>query len=136
MRYFDSVFAANSTVDLIEQVADYVCANDIQNLNNTVCHGAVSEMTEIIVPVITESLLNPEYFCSEFLGQCDSSNYYLFDAENYTDTLLKTKPANIQNDDYVNKLYQSIAGKERKILTAIHISDVHVDFKYTIGADN
>lgn len=110
MRYFDGVFAANSTVDLIEQVADYVCANYVKVFNDEICHGAVSEMTEIIVPVISQSLLDPDYFCSEFLGQCDSTNYYMFDAENYTDNLLKTKPANIQNDDYVNKLYQSVAG--------------------------
>ncbi len=105
MSYFDSVFTSNSTVDIIEKAADYVCANYVMTQNDTVCHGAVSEMTEVLVPVISQSLLDPDYFCSEFLGQCDASNYYFFEAEGYVDTLLKTKPANIQNDDYLNKVY-------------------------------
>ena len=59
--------------------------------NDTVCAGAVKEMSDIIVPVLTQSLLDPDFFCTEFLGQCDS-NYYVFDAESYVEKILATKP--------------------------------------------
>jgi len=49
--------------------------------NGTVCHGAVKEMGDIIVPVIAQSLLSPDYFCSEFLSYCSNSSYYIFDAD-------------------------------------------------------
>lgn len=87
--------------------------------NDTVCHGAVTEMSDVIVPVIAESILDPDYFCSAFLGYCESENYYFFEAEGYVDSLLKTKPSNIKSDNYLNQLYTSIQGKERKTLKAV-----------------
>lgn len=34
----------------------------------------------------------------------------MFDAESYVDSLLKTKPGNIANNDYLNGLYAKING--------------------------
>lgn len=62
--------------------------------NATVCHGAVKEMGDVIIPVIENSLLDPDYFCSEFVGQCDTK-YYIFYAEQWVEDLLKTKPASL-----------------------------------------
>jgi hypothetical protein len=64
MSKFDQFFTSGSTVDIIEKVADTICADFIMTDNSTVCHGAVSEMAEVIVPVISESVLDPDYFCS------------------------------------------------------------------------
>jgi len=133
MAEFDKLFSG--TKDMLETVADIVCADYVMKQNDTVCHGAVAEMGDVLVPVLEQSLLDPDYFCSEFLGQCSSKNYYFFEAEGYVDTILKTKPANIQNDNYLNSLYQSIKGQNRKTIKAVHISDVHVDFLYAVGSD-
>lgn len=63
-------------------------------------------MADIIIPVLTESVLEPDYFCSEFLGQCSSKNFYVFEAEQYVNDLLKTKPDTIKDNNYINNLYQ------------------------------
>jgi hypothetical protein len=94
MTGFDYFFTKNGTVDLLERVAETICADYVVS-NSTVCHGAVKEMGDIILPVLAESLLSPDYFCSEFLGVCSNSSYYVFYAEQFVDDLLKTKPAEI-----------------------------------------
>eukprot|EP00347_Sterkiella_histriomuscorum_P016021 403354796 len=135
MSAFDSVFKSAKSTDIIESVATTVCEDFIMTQNGTVCHGAVKEMADIIVPVLTESVLDPDYFCSEFLGQCSSNNFYAFQAEQFVNDLIKSKPDIIKDNNYVNNLYQQISGKQRKTLKVVHISDPHVDFDYKIGAD-
>ena len=56
-----------------------ICAKYVVE-NSTVCSGAVKEMGDIILPVLASSLLDPEFFCTEFLGYC-STSYYMFYAE-------------------------------------------------------
>lgn len=82
MAGFDTYFKSRSTTDMIETVADTICADYVMTTNSTVCHGAVKEMGDIIVPVLTESYLDPDYFCSQFLGECATS-YYSFQPEDY-----------------------------------------------------
>ena len=95
--------------------------------NSTVCPGAVKEMGDIILPVLSESLLDPEFFCTEFLGYC-STSYYMFYAEDYVEKLLATKPEAAMDNNYLNTIYSTVRGETRKILTAVQISDPHVDF--------
>lgn len=106
MSSFDTLFKSASTVDIIESVAITICEDFVMTQNGTVCHGAVSEMADVIVPVLTESVLSPDYFCSEFLGYCSNSNYYVFEAETYVNDLLKNKPDYIKDNNYINNLYQ------------------------------
>lgn len=80
MTGFDAYFTKNSTIDMLEAVADTICGDYVVT-NDTVCHGAVKEMGDIILPVLAESILSPDYFCSEFLGVCSNSSYYVFYAE-------------------------------------------------------
>lgn len=43
----------------------------------------------------------------------------------------------IRNDDYIQNLYKKIEesnNDERPTLRALHLSDVHLDFEYTVGA--
>lgn len=105
--------------------------------NNTVCYGAVTEMADIFVPVIRESIMNPDYFCSQYMGYCDNKGYFTFEAEEYVEQILSTKPENIQDNNYVNSLYEKIKGQTgRKTLKAVLISDPHIDYEYEIGADS
>ena len=52
------------------------------------------------------------------------------------DKILATKPASLANDDFVDNLYAEMAAdpKERQILRAVHISDVHLDKMYAEGS--
>ncbi len=40
------------------------------------------------------------------------------------------------NNDYLNKIYQKVKGKNRKTIKTLHFSDPHVDPQYRIGADS
>lgn len=84
MQKFDDFFTSRKTEDILEKVAVTVCSDYIPLItNNSVCYGAVHEMGDIILPVIAESLASPDFFCSEFLGYCDNSSFYKFDADTY-----------------------------------------------------
>lgn len=57
------------------------------------------------------------------------------------DKILATKPKSLQNDDFVDKMYEQMAiemaadDTEREIIRAVHISDVHIDFEYSVGTN-
>ena len=79
MAGFNAIFTAKNTTDYLKAIAVSICNDGIED-NSTVCEGAVRDMADVIVPVLSESVLDPDYFCSQFLGQCDTS-YFMFYAE-------------------------------------------------------
>lgn len=117
-------------------VAEMICGQYVTP-DQQVCHGAVTNMGEIIVPVLAESIFSPDYFCGEFLGYCSTSNYYVFYSEDWVDQLLQTKPEQIKDNNYLNSVYDKISSdpNPRRKLTAVQISDPHVDFQYAVGAN-
>jgi hypothetical protein len=52
--------------------------------------------------------------------------------------ILKDKPEIIQEDDFVNRLYDDVNKnpKDRKTLKMVHITDIHLDLKYAPGSNN
>jgi hypothetical protein len=88
---FDLFLTKRSTEDYLEGIAEIICGKFVTP-DQTVCHGAVTEMGDIIVPVLADSVFSPDYFCGEFLGYCSSSNWYVFYSEDWVDELLKSKP--------------------------------------------
>jgi hypothetical protein len=52
--------------------------------------------------------------------------------------MLSDKPEAIKNDDFVDKLYETINNDpnkdKRPTFKALHFTDIHVDFKYVSGA--
>ncbi len=99
----------DNTQEMVEKVAIQICGDYVVK-NDSVCHGAVTEMTDIIGPVLYHSVFEPEFFCAQYLGYCSSSDYKKFAADDFVEKRLATKPKEIQNDDYINNLYKSIKG--------------------------
>jgi len=60
------------------------------------------------------------------------------DPNHYADEILSSKPAIIQNDDFVDNLYKEIAEDpnrdQRPTLKFVHFTDIHMDLKYRAGA--
>ena len=52
MQGFDKIFRSKSSIDIIQTVVDIICSDYVMKVNNTVCAGAVKEMSDIIVPVL------------------------------------------------------------------------------------
>ena len=48
---------------------------------------------------------------------------------------MQSKSVTVQSNDYLNKLYESIKGQNRPTITTIHMTDPHLDSKYSIGTD-
>ena len=105
---FDLFLTERSTEDMLEETAEIICGKYVTD-DKAVCKGAVTEMGDIIIPVLSQSIFSPDYFCGEFLGYCSTPSFYTFYAEEWVDKLLLTKPEFLKNNDYMNKIYDKIA---------------------------
>jgi hypothetical protein len=94
-------------------------------------------MGDIIIPVLADFLLSPDYMCNRALQVCNDVTFEVLDEKEYVDRVLSTKPENLANNDFIDNLYSSIKiqNAPRKTFKAAHYSDVHVDFEYLPGTD-
>ena len=75
------------------------------------CPGAVKIMGDVIVPVLANFLLSPDYVCSRILTMCDPV-YKELSQDDFVTRVLSDKPNHIKDNDFVDKLYQSIKSSE------------------------
>lgn len=99
------------------------------------CSGFV-KLHHVIIDNLVRFNLKPEYFCEKISKTCDT-NYYIEDKhEDFRDRVLKDKPEHIQDDEFIQKLYDGMKGqKDRKTFKALHLADLHVDLSYKPGAN-
>ncbi len=52
--------------------------------------------------------------------------------------MLKSKPEHLQDDNFVNNLYEDLLKDKhpRKTLKMVQVTDIHLDLKYRSGASN
>lgn len=96
-------------------------------------------MGDILLPVVADTVLGSDFFCSQVLGVCDSPHYQYFPSEDFVKSILNRKPKALTANDYLNKLYAKMkiqTNKPRRLLRAVQISDPHIDFEYTVGTIN
>jgi len=88
-------------------------------------------MGDVIIPSLANFLLGPDYFCSRLLQVCDSPKFTVLKEKVDIDRILSDKPDKIKKNDFLNKIYDTIAAnpQKRKTIKAVHMSDPHVDFK-------
>jgi hypothetical protein len=74
--------------------------------------------------------LQPEFFCKEVIDSClHESEYQILDPEDYIERVaLQNIPAEIANNDFIDKLYETLA--PTKIITMVQFTDVHLDLEY------
>jgi len=92
----------------------------------------VNRMAPIIIEVIAKSFLSADYMCAGILGICSSPTYTKEYASDYAKAMLATKPELIADNNYINSIYDIINAdpNPRKILRAVHVSDLHMDYSY------
>lgn len=135
---FDYIVNSRAFIEKGEEVATFICENGMVR-NSTMC-SIVKMMGDILVPVVAESILSADYLCSYALQVCDRPRYEDLPSSDYVERLLKSKPANLQDNNYLNTLYHKIneakkSDSNRKLLKAVHISDPHIDFLYKEGTN-
>ena len=66
-------------MDTIEGFAEQIC-HSVMTRNITVCPGAVKEMGDIMIPVLTNFILSPEYVCNNIVESCNEIKYEVMEA--------------------------------------------------------
>lgn len=104
--------------------------------NDTICKGVIRNFLPGIMNAVTYSFLDKQYFCEHYFQICSSTKIHKVIAEDQVAELLATKPVSIQDNNYVNNLYESIKGQTgRPIIRAVHMTDPHYDRYYKEGSD-
>ena len=134
MFTFEKTINLDFTRNLIE---DYIVVNICNTLvkNTTICPGIVKNVGKVFVESITHGILSPDYFCEEIAPTCELSGFDMSNHQEYIERVLSTKPRELQNNDYLNKLYTRVRAQNRKTIKTVHFSDPHVDNQYRVGAD-
>ena len=99
------------------------------------CPELVHQFGEPMFDVAERYLFTKARLCNEHFGWCTEPVIEKIDLDTVVNNILATKPVALQNDDYINNLYEEMAKstEERPTIKALHVSDIHVDFHYTPG---
>jgi len=99
-----------------------------------VCKGYMG-LHEMIIRNFVEFNLKPEFFCEQVYPGVRHQLVPRGQVRRLrTKRVLSDKPAFIDNDDFVQKLYDQLP--PNKTFTAVHISDLHLDLNYQVGANS
>ena len=72
--------------------------------------------------------------CNEWLHVCSRKKIQEIDLKSEVSNILSDKPEKTKDNNYINSLYTSFSSKERETIKMAHITDMHFDFDYTVGA--
>ncbi|CDW80649.1 saposin b domain-containing protein [Stylonychia lemnae] len=121
--------------DLVETAGILVCSTD---LSFSICRGYVNSLKDVVIKQLEGIITSPKYLCTDALNICEQKYFELLDPNDFTGKMLADKPNVIQNDDFMNNLYETINNDSNKNLRptfkAVHFTDVHTDFYYVSGA--
>ena len=72
----------------------------------------IKELTEWYIPVVVKGgrkkLFNTEVVCQGWLNVCLNTDYKPLEAEDFVQRVLFDKPKMIQNDDFIDNLYEDL----------------------------
>jgi hypothetical protein len=91
-------------VDLIVTLGVNICS-DILSLD--LCRILAAKFETIVMKHMFTLIVTDDFICSYLMPLCDHT-YDALTVEDYAWRLLKQKPALIADDDYLNKLYDSL----------------------------
>lgn len=117
-------------------IAEFVCiAFRLADAPVKICPQVVPQYGNALFPVISRYLATRDRVCNEWMGWCTAPVYEQIDLNNLVNEMMKSKPLNTRDDNYVNSLYEQIAAdpNQRETYLAVHISDPHLDFEYKEG---
>lgn len=86
--------------------------------------------------MLKTAIFGKQRWCNQKLELCDKVHIEKIDLHDVVEKILATKPLSLSDDNFIDKLYEEIATdqNERKKIKAVHISDVHLDLKYSAGS--
>lgn len=89
-----------------------------------------------ILTSLSDFLLSPDYSCYQEFGACERQWYYPEVADDAVSRIMASKPEYLQNDDFLEYMYQEITQdtNERPTLSFVHFTDLHLDLDYEVGS--
>ena len=135
VSWLDTIFDNKKFVDYGFDVVSAACLISGNFAPRLSCKQLVVQFGRPFVDVLQNHLLTKQRICDEVLGLCNRPHLTQIQVEDVVDEILENKPELIQDDNFINNLYAEIAAdeKERETLTAVQITDVHLDFEYEVG---
>ena len=103
---------------------------------DTICPGIIKNNVDPLMESLSTHILAKDHMCNEVLKVCKHPDIEQVAIETVVNKILATKPKELENDDFVDKLYEGIAAdpENRETIKAVHISDVHLDHDYLAGS--
>jgi hypothetical protein len=71
-----------------------------------VCPGMIELNSGPVFTLLSRDIFSQLRICNELLGFCSKPGIETYEIEDFTARVLADKPTIIQNDDYLNKLYE------------------------------
>ena len=89
--------------------------------------------------VLSSELITKDRICNENLGLCTHPVIEQIDLQQVVNDILATKPESTKNDDFIDNIYEDIKQSGgivgRDVVTAVHLSDLHIDLLYKEGTN-
>ena len=131
----NNTFNKKEVTDILRAISTMACGF---KLDLGVCKGFIDYYADGVLENVFDINLHPGYICQTYLKICTFDQFKEEDPMIFVRDVLKDKPEIIQDDEFVNKLYDDVnkhpAG--RKTLKMVHITDIHLDLKYAAGSNN
>eukprot|EP00347_Sterkiella_histriomuscorum_P021519 403333694 len=116
--------------------AGLLCTNALGYQNET-CALRIRFMTKELQANLFQQVLSKDFFCRIVIPVCTSPTYTYYNLTDYQSRLTQSKPSSVRSDNYINNLYDSIAGQNgRASYSILHISDPHVDYMYNTSSSS
>ncbi|CDW73013.1 ser thr protein phosphatase family protein [Stylonychia lemnae] len=114
-----------------------LCSSFTQFQGST-CKGLVEYFSDVSFDNLFAGALAPDNVCQQLLNSCPKT-LYTSKTEGVTkfkNSILADKPASLVNDTFLDDLYTSVNGQTRTTIKILHLTDLHLDLEYTVGAVN
>ena len=76
-----------------------------------ICPDAVAHYSPILFDAMSNYLLGKDRWCNEILKVCTHMQVEQEDLHAVVDNILATKPKSLENDDYIDKMYEQMAAE-------------------------
>lgn len=141
---FRETVGSTISKDLIVGIGKMACPFVMHSLTGYIaatCNGILNQQfAESILPILVDDLMSERVFCTYQMEVCDMDKYAKIDVKETLFDLLVQKPPKAFSNDFINNLYKEhkmeFDTPGRESLKIVSISDLHIDYEYTVGATN
>ena len=125
-------------IDMIIRATIGVC---YEALTKEQCQGLALQGHQLLTNAFFDVFITQDFFCSYLMPLCGQGLAYEdLTIEDYMEAVLADKPKEAADDDFLDKLYETISletdqgWQEPDTYKVLQITDWHIDLNYTEGA--